>query len=207
MARRRYHGAVEVNLGSYASFERSVSTKDVLIGLGLGVVGAAAAAYGRKKLAATQAWASNEYLVMALPALGGAGAGFAAWMLRKKKSRQAAFANLLGAAGAGAALAVWPKVASAVGFAGDWMYNGAVGLDIPVQGWGGMLVDDTAGESDQSLSGLLVNDSPSALRGYADRSGMGRLAAASLDPDEDYSEMSRLAAFSQYRELDVEGQG
>lgn len=210
---RRYHGAVEVNLGDYASFERSVGTKDVLIGLGLGIVGAAAAAFGRKKLAdsnPTSSLYSNPYLVMGLPIIGGGIAGFAAWMLRKQKNRSAAYANLIGAVGAGAALAVWPKVATAVGFAGDWMYDGAVGLDIPMQGYEGMLVDDSAGESNQGLrgfGGMLVDDQPGALRGYADRSGMGRLAAASLDADEDYSELARLSAFANYRELDIQGQG
>jgi hypothetical protein len=36
---------------------------------------------------------------------------------------------------------------------------------------------------------------------------MSVLAAASLDPDEDYSDMAELARLGTYRELDVEGQG
>lgn len=205
---RRYGGAVSVDLGSYADLSRSVVTKDVLLGVGMGIVGAAAAAFGLKKarsmvnpIGFLAVPAGTDYLKMALPAIGGAGLGFGAWMYNKKKNRNMGYAHLLGAAAAGLALAVWPKVAEAVGFAG------VVGLDIP---YGGFIVDDSAGESNQSLhgfGGLIVDDNPSALRGYADRGHMGRLAAASLDPEEDYSEMGRLAQFANYRELDVDGQG
>jgi hypothetical protein len=215
MARRhrRYGVPVGINLGSYAGWNRSASTKDLLIGVAVGLAGAALAAFGLKKardngvaLVAAPA-TGTDYLKMATPLVGGAALGYAAWLARKQlgQSASSAFGILVGAAASGAALALWPQVAATVGLA---EYGIPVGLNVPLQG---LLVDDTQGESNQGLlpgySGLIVSDSPSAFRGYADRSGFARLAAASMDPDEDYSEMGRLASFANYRELDVEGQG
>lgn len=205
--RRHYHGSVEVSLGRYADLDRSVVLKDVLIGMGMGIVGAAAGAYALKQarsmvnpIAALAAPASGMDLPKtAAPVVGGLAAAAAAWMFGKKKSAQEAFGWAAGAAGAGVLIALaYSPLAAQVGF------SGAVGLNLP---WGGMLIDDNSGESMQTLNGLIVNDQPGAMRGYADSPGMGRLAAASLDPDEDYSELARLANFANYRELDVDGQG
>lgn len=199
MARRRrrryYGGTVQVDLGNYLSLGRSLVTRDVLIGLAVGVGGAAAAAYGLKtaRLRNMATFlnapaAGTDWIKMGAPLIGGAALGYGAWMMRKRKNRSAAYANLIGAVGAGAALAIWPQVARTVGF------DGVVGLDLP---YGGMLVDDVVG---QSYQGMLVNDYPgAAMNGFADRPGLGRLAAMSLDEGEDYRELAGLSAFSDYR--------
>lgn len=212
--RRHYGGAVSVNLGRYADLDRNVTTKDVLVGLAIGIIGAAGGAFALKKarsmvnpIAALAAPASGLDLPKtAAPILGGLAAAAAAWFGLKQKDAQKAFGYAVGSVGAGALIAfAYSPVAAQIGF------NGVVGLNLP---YGGMLIDDTSGESLQVMSngmgGLIVDDQPSAMRGYADRSGMGRLAAASLDPDEDMGELSRLAAFADHRgyaELDIDGQG
>jgi hypothetical protein len=192
--RRYYGGAVSLDLGGLLDFRRSVNTQDVLIGLAIGIGGAAAAGYGlkyaREKNMATflnAPAAGTDWIQMGVPVIGGAMAGAAAFYGRKRRNRSAAYANLIGAIGAGAAIVLWPKVAKAAGLP----LAGVVGLDLP---WGGMLVDDNASEQYQ---GLLVNDYP--MRGYADQPALGRLAAASLDEGEDYRELGHLAQFSDFR--------
>jgi hypothetical protein len=206
--KRHYGGSVAIDLGSYASFDRSIGTKDVLIGLGAGILGAGLARYG------VGAWNMKrptsplpDVVTKLSPLLGGVVVGLAAWYGRRGKNRAAGFANLVGAAGAGAMITIMPILSDKVSFL---RFSDAVGLQIPLQGYpyGSMIVNDGSAESDQGLlNGLLVNDDPQAIRGYADSPSMGRLAAASLDGDEDYSEVSGLAAFAEMRELDVDGQG
>lgn len=205
--RRHYSGAVEVNLGDYASFERSVTTKDVLLGLVAGIIGAGGASYAVSKLSASNPTMLPSWAPKVAPLAGGLAVGGAAWFLRKKKNRAGGFGNLVGAAGVGAVIAALPVLDGNVPFL---KFSDAVSLNIPLQG---LLVDDTPA----GYRGLIVDDaakeSNMSLRGYADHAGMGRLAAASLnDGDDDYSAMaeaSNLAAFAsgEMAEMDVDGQG
>jgi hypothetical protein len=218
MARRRYGAPVAIDLGEHDDLDRhhhddpdlgdfteDVGVSDLLVGLAVGLL----AAGGAKYLANTQN--APDTVKSASPALGGLAAGLVLWKARGDRSGAG---NFVGAAAAGVVIAAAqllakygpPQLASAFSSFGI-----PVSLPLPLQGYRGLVVEDAQAESQQGLqpgySGLIVEDSPSAYRGYADRPGMGALAAASLDPDEDYSEVTRLAALGSYQELDVEGQG
>lgn len=190
--RRYYGGVVGLDLGAF-SLRKSVNAQDVVIGLGVGLAGAAGFAYALKTLRAKGTYTfinapvgGTDWIKMGVPVIGGALGGGAAYMLRKRKNRNAAYANLIGAIAAGVAIVAWPEVAKRVGF------SGVVGLDLP---YGGMIVDDVVG---QQYQGLIVNDAV-AMRGYADHPGLGQLAAASLDEGEDYRELAHLSRFADYR--------
>lgn len=174
MARRRHHrrlhGISTLNLGALPILGDSAEVMDIVIGVGLGFVGAAAVKAAAKKFVPT-IWAQVESNVgMALPLVTGIASAAVVYFAEKKLlgNTRRATGHAAGALMAGVVLSGWDilkKQAPAY-------FNDAVSLNLGSLGnYGGLLVNDQM----SGFGGMLVSDRSDNL---------AQLAAMSMSGDD-----------------------
>jgi hypothetical protein len=172
--RRRYHDVVGVTLNGLG-LSGSVGTKDVALGVGAGVAGAAAlkAAFNNFSAFANVVPAVlRPYLAEIGAALAGAGLYFG-----QKRSAKAK-GHLIGALGFATGSLVWKLLQSSM----PAMFAGVVSVRLNGVDYG-LMVDDGTVPAVQSMDGLITDDSSGQLGDS--QANLAELAAASMGDDTD----------------------
>jgi hypothetical protein len=169
MARRRrsYRGITSLNLGALpVGLDDSVQVKDVIMGVAVGLVGAAGVKAALNKFAPGIMTKIRDMAGPAIPLITGVAAGAALYYVQKGSSR--ARGHAVGAAMAGLAVTLMsylPKL-NIPGLD----FNEVVSLNLSgLGGYNGLLVNDSS-----DFNGLLVSDNSDSLN---------ELAAMSMDED------------------------
>ena len=181
---KRYGSAVEVSLGNLPFMNDSVNVMDLLIGIGVGLLGSAVVKGVFKKVAPAFYAQVAGTIGAAMPAVTGTAAAAALYYAQGKSSR--ARGHAVGAAAAGIALAGWDLLKANLGAVSPYLDFSEV-VSVNMGGYG-------------NYGGVLINDQSDRMNGYAgvliaDKSdGLNELAALSMAPDDD-----GLAALSMFR--------
>jgi hypothetical protein len=176
--RRRYNGIVSLG-GLEDIVSGSVSTRDVLMGLAAGVVGGIGLNFVLKKYLPSVA-VQLDKLGQLVPLATGISVG--ALLFYAQKGSQSAKGQAIGAAGAGAAIAL-------LGYASDWAAKAGFGryggptMALNLSNYDGLLVDNAVARS-QQMNGLIVDNN----------ANLSRLGALSMGGDDElgYSDIVAL---------------
>jgi hypothetical protein len=177
------HSMVELSLKGYGLLDKSVNSTDVLVGMGIGVVGSGVVKYLIKA-----AGMQDSLPVMVqnwMPLLGSALAGTAAYMLERKSNKSRAEGHLVGAITAGAAAQAWGLLKSSYPeYFGDVVALKFAGVP---NNYGLIVNSPTPAIGPGAFRGMIFNNPGRPLAGvqYADRPGLGRLAQLSMGDDRD----------------------
>lgn len=169
--RRRYHGITSLNLGALpVGLDDSVKVGDLLMGIGVGLVGAAAVKAALNKFAPALYAQVRDMAGAAIPAVTGLAAGAVLYYAQRNSSPARAKAHAVGAFAAGTAVTLMAYLPKLSGVVPGLDFSDVVALNLG--GYNGLLVADN---SDQ-FNGLLVADNSDSLN---------ELAAYSMGDDND----------------------
>lgn len=163
--------------GSYLN--KSVNSTDVLVGAGVGILGALAARYAYNKLDPATLAKLPSFLPKAMPLLGAVAAGGLAYALQRKRNPSRALSHLIGAAAGGVALTAWEQIRAWKDSKGNQPFADIVSMAL--DGYG-VLVQDGYNPPLNGL-GYPINDPQVA--GYADNPALAEIAYASMNDDVD----------------------
>lgn len=179
MARRRsYRGITSLTLGALPiSLNDSVRFGDLLMGVGVGLVGAAAVKAALNKFAPALYAQVRDMAGAAIPAVTGLAAGAVLYYAQRNSNSTRAKAHAIGAITAGAAVTLMAYLPKLSGVVPGLDFSDVVALNLG--GYNGLLVADN---SDQ-FNGLLVADQSDSLNelaaysmGDSDDDGLAALA-------------------------------
>lgn len=182
MSKKRYNGLVSFS-GVSEYLNEKASVMDILVGAGVGLVGAAAIKAALKKFAPDIYGKIAASAGKFVPVLTGVGAAAALYFVQKNSNKSRAIGHAAGALTAGVVLSAMDflreKPILGLDFSGS-----PVALDLSQ--YNGLLIND--GSDGSQFNGLLINDGSDAR--------MGDLVAMSMGEDgNDYSDMAALNAF------------
>lgn len=170
--RRRYNGMVRIP-GLSGMLDRSVNTKDVVVGALVGFAGTGAIKYLNNTILAGKV---PEFIAKGSPLIGGAVSGGIAYMLQRQKNPARANGHLTGALLAGASVQVWDMLKANM----PQVFGDVVSLNL--SNYGSVFVDEkTPSIGPGGYGGLLVDEPSHAMSGY----NLAQLAEASMNDSED----------------------